>query len=410
MEQFFTFSATIAKNKGITSKSTLWKNAQKLFDEKKYLESFYETLNYIDPDLIKQYGNDNKTEFSFPQGSAVVIIKLIDGMIDIAAPFVKIPPSKYLPIFRKCIELNYNVMTLPQIVIKDDYLVFKYKMPLETCAPYKLYSVLRDIAQNADKYDDEFIEKFGAQRVIEPLITHYSDTELLNTLQISKSIASETLSYVNYYEGKRDFDGAFDALYIGLSRLDYYCQPSGLILTQKQDSVNALYNKNYDIVAKINPGKQFLQKIEAMSVDEFKKSCFISYSLISLKRSASREFIQDWINKHHYERIDSMFKKGDHLGSALSSAYALYAMLSVYKLDHNSSAAAEYALKQAAGKPWNEASEILMDVIDFFGSNEEEKYHEEESTMANNNVNNEQMKEAMSSYKSVLGSFMKMFN
>lgn len=411
MEQFFTFKPSIAKNMGITSKSSTWQNAQKLFNEKKYLDSFYETLNYIDPDLIKTYGNAAKTEFSFPQGSAVVIIKLIDDVIDITAPFVKIPPTKFLPIFRKCIELNYNVMTLPQIVIKDDYLVFKYKMPLETCEPYKFYSVLRDIAQNADKYDDEFIEKFGAQRVMEPLVTHYSDTELSDALQHCKLIANETLSYVSFYEGKRDFEAAYDSLYIGLNRLEYYCKPSGMLQSQVFDSLDALYNKNFDMVAKLKPGKQFLQKMESLTIDKFKESCFISYSLISIKRSANREFLQEWVNKYHYERIDSMLNKGDYLGSALSSGYALYTMLAGYKLDHNSTEAIEYALKHAEGKSWQEAAERLMEVIDFFADNEEDRYEATANVdMTDNSAYAEQMKAAMSGYQSALNSFMKMFN
>jgi hypothetical protein len=107
MNNSISFNPSIKTGVGQISDISKWENAKQLFDKGKFVESFYETLNYLDENLIKNYGNKEKTEFNFPQGSAVVIVKLIDNKVEITAPFVKIPAKKFLPIFRKCTELNF---------------------------------------------------------------------------------------------------------------------------------------------------------------------------------------------------------------------------------------------------------------------------------------------------------------
>lgn len=413
MNNSITFHKAVKGNTAQVSNPERWEKAKKLFDNGKYLESFYETLNYIDEHLISNYGNKEKTEFSFPQGSAVVIVKINNNIVEITAPFVRIPKTKYLPIFRRCTELNFKVMTLPQIVIKDDYLVFQYSMPIEMCEPYKLYDVLRDIAQNADKYDDEFVEKFGAERLIEPMITHFDNAKLTEILNNCKDIAKEALAHIQYFEGKRRMGNACDALYVGLKRIDYYCEPSGLFFKKLQDAINDMFDRNNDWIAKLKPGKQFLASIEKINIDEFKDAVFMGYSLIPLKRNASRAYLENWIESY-LEEAQNLYNNEDYISSTYYALYTLYSMLANFNMDENATKAIEYSLNKAAQKEWNEAAETLIAVLDFFYQNDSEEFDMEEELESTNNgfdmnAYMSQMGNFMQNYQSMIGNIMQSF-
>lgn len=413
MENCISFTKTVASGIKKFSDPKYWDNAKKYFDEGNYTNAFYATLNYIDEDLINKYGNANKTEFTFPQGSAVVIVKIEDSQVKITAPFVKIPNTKFLPIFRKCTELNFKVMTLPQIVIKDNYLIFQYTMPLDLCEPYKLYDVLRDIAQNADKYDDEFVEKFGAERIMQPMISNYDNSQIADILANCKAIAKEALSHIEYFESKRRMGNACDALFVGLKRIDYYCEPSGMMYKKLDDSLSEMFNGNNDWVGKLKIGKQFLASIDKISQEELQQDVFVGFSLMPLKRNASRNFLEEFIENHLNEAI-SLHNNADYISSTYYSLYTLYSILANYNLEENSKNAIEYSLKKAAGQPWEEASDTLLEVMDFFYQNNEEVFDmEEDNSQApafDMSAISGQMGDFMKNYQNMLGGFLQSFN
>lgn len=413
MENCVSFTKTVATGIKKFSNPKHWDNAKKLFDEGNYLNSFYATLNYIDEELISKFGNEDKTEFTFPQGSAVVKVKLEDKNVNITAPFVKIPETKFLPIFRKCTELNFKVMTLPQIVIQNDYLVFQYSMPLELCEPYKLYDVLRDIAQNADKYDDEFVEKFGAERIMEPMVTNYDNAKMADIVVNCKKIAKEALEHLNYFEGKRRMGNACDALYVGLKRIDYYCEPSGMFYKKIDDALAAMFNRNNDWIGKLKPGKQLLAAIDTMTEEDFKQDVFIGFSVMPLKRNASRNYLEEWIENHLNETI-SLHNSGDYISSTYYALYTLYSILANFNLEENSKKAIEYSLNKAAKQPWEDASDTLLEVMDFFFQNNQDEFNmegeEEVATEAfDMNALSGQMGDFMKNYQNMLGGLFQSF-
>lgn len=413
MENCISFTKTVATVFKKFSDPKEWEKAKKLFEEGNFVDSFYATLNYIDEELITKYGNAEKTEFTFPQGSAIVIVKLEDNQVKISAPFIKIPEKKFLPIFRKCSELNFKVMTLPQIIIQDNFLLFQYSMPIELCEPFKLYDVLRDIAQNADRYDDEFVEKFGAERIMEPMITNYEDPKLTEILTNCKAIAKETLANIDYFEGSRKMNTACDALFVGLKRLDYYCEPSGMLFNKLSDALNAMFNRENDWIAKLKTGKQFLNSVENITEETIKQDVFIGFSIMPLKRNASRNFLEDFIENNLNETI-SLHNSGDYVSSTYYGLYTLYLILADYNLEDNSRKAIEYSLKKAASQTWEEASDTLLEVMDFFFQNEQEEFEIEDDEVAQQpafdmSAMNNQVGDFMKNYQNLLGGFMQSF-
>lgn len=411
MNKCISFYKSLGNTAKQVSDPAKWDKAVKLFEEKKFKESFYATLGYIDENLINKFSNPEKTVFNIPQGSVVVTITIQGDTIFLSTPFVKIPQTKFMPIFRRCTELNFAVMTLPQIIIKDDFLVFEYKMPLDTCEPYKLYSALRDMALNADKYDDEFIEKYGAERIIEPLSTPLSADKMEACLTTIKAIAKEALTNSAYFEEKRNLTNACDAIFIGMKQIDYYCEPSGMFYKKLQDCVDNMFDRNKDILAKMKPGKQFLASIEKMTAEDLSDAVFYNYCLISIKRNMSRNGLSNWI-EDLYDSCAEYYKKDNFLSCGYLSLYTFYTILADFNLDEHTQKAIEYVLKTNAGKEFNDEScQVFLDLMDFFYDSDEEIYPNlvEENEPTSTSDAEAMMKNVMEQYQGVLGGFMKMF-
>lgn len=415
MHNCLSFTPTIQTSLHSKNNINKWNEAIDSFEKQEYRKSFYAVFDYLDENILQHYANADKTEIVIPQGSAVVIIQVTDSEIKIKAPFVQLPADKQLPILRKCTEINFSSMALPQIFLENNLLTISYTMAAELCEPYKLYDVLRDIAINADKYDDEFVTKFGAIRIIEPQVTDYQPKEFADIVATSKSIASEALEYATYFEGKRDLVLAGDALFIGINRLKYYGSPTGMISNKFSEAISNFYNRGNDMNTKIKIMRAALEAVKNISDEDAKATFYIAYQLIPIKGNASRNYLKDWIDAQ-YNDAESMFNKENYATATSYSLYTLYIILSDFNIDINSQQAIEYCLKYAAGKPWNEAAAILMKAMRFFYLNEEETIEMEQeeeviesvdASTADNYMEN--INSMMSQYKSMIGNFMQSF-
>lgn len=410
MQHCISFAPTVQKSLESKNNITRWNESLDLFEAKEYHKSIIAFFDYLDENILKHYANESRTQITIPQGSAVVIVDINEDTISIKAPFVKLPADKQLPILRKCVEINFGTLVLPQIFLENDVLTFNYSMPVALCEPYKLYDILRDIAINADKYDDEFVSKFGAVRLMEPQLTHYPEQELAGIFEATKSIANEGLEYAVFFEGKRDQTLCADALFIAINRIKYYCNPTGVLNNKLTEAVDGFYGRTLDMPGKIKLMRSVLEAVKAITIDEVKDSININYQFISPKGNASRSYLKDWIVKQ-YEDASSMYNK-EHYSTATSySLYTLYIILADFNIDENSRRAIEYTLKKAAGKPWQEAAALLMKCMDFFFHNNAEKLamdaeeiaaEEKEGYMGT--INN-----MVGQYKSALSNFMKGF-
>lgn len=414
MQSCLSFTPTIQQTLHSKNNITKWDEAVDSFEKKEYRKSFYAVFEYLDETILQHYANADKTEIVIPQGSAVVIIKITDEFIQIKAPFVQLPADKQLPILRKCTEINFSSMALPQIFLENNLLTVSCTMPVELCEPYKLYDVLRDIATNADKYDDEFVTKFAAVRIMEPQVTNYQPQEFATIVANSKSIATEALDYAAYFEGKRDLVLASDALFIGINRLKYYGNPTGMLSNKFSEAISSFYNRGNDMNTKIKIMRTALESVKNISDEDAKAAFHIAYQLIPVKGNASRSYLKDWIDAQ-YNDAESMFNKENYATATSYSLYTLYIILADFNIDANSQQAIEYCLKSAAGRPWNEAAAILMKAMRFFHLNEEETLEMEQeevletadASSADNYMKN--INSMMSQYKSMIGNFMQSF-
>ena len=140
-----------------------WDLATDAFDEKNYKEAVINTINYLNPSILKD--KDLKGDINITQmhGSTEVNITITDDSFLVKAPFLKMTnATNKIALQRKVAEVNFHPLTLVQIRQEDNAFMFEYKTDISLCNPYKIYDVLRDVCVYGDDYDDIFIDKYKA--------------------------------------------------------------------------------------------------------------------------------------------------------------------------------------------------------------------------------------------------------
>jgi hypothetical protein len=414
MNQCFSYYSSVAPNSYKEFNVALWDSCVENFEKGEFLQSLIDFLNYLDPNIYNQYSNIEKTIFTIPHGSAVVIVRIENDHLYIETPFVKLPETKFMPILRKSAEINFSFMTLPNIKLHENTLKFQYDMPLELCNPWKLYDILKNITFNADKYDDEFVTKFNAERIIEPIMTDYNPEKLAEILNTCKEIAKETLAYIQHFETKRNLNNAIDSIFIGISRIRLYCEPTGILLNKMNETIDVLYDRSNDLFDKIKAGKNLFTFIETIVNDQFKEYCAITFTLIPEKRSTNRSYLENWI-EGHLKNAEDAFDSDDFQGATFYALYALYYILSYFNIETEDKKIIEYGLNKSSEKPWKDASEALIEVMDFFFQNSgaafvfEEELETEPVVDFDMDTYMKTMEQSMGQYKEMMAGFMSSF-
>jgi len=393
MDKVQSFKRTLIPS---TSKiqTDIWDNVVELFEEKKYKESLLRLFDYVDQDIIIKRANLEKSEFKVPHGSVVVNIKIEGDQVNIEVPFLKLPTKNMIPLLRRVAEINFSPLNLATIVLEGEELVFRYSTVLELCEPWKMYYVLREICINADNYDDEFIQKFGATQLCEPNVSHYPNEkkeEIWNNFQF---LLTETKEYCDYFESKRQEGYLWDVLLQLLLNIDYYISPQGALRTEIEDVVSYMQNQNYSFHEKVEKGRSQFKKLQQISHDDFCSNLYISDLFIPIKYAASIENVRETFT-NQYETAKKEMSNSEFMGATLSIRYIfLYEFYYSFAPDDVVETMTT-ALEQSSGKSWNEAAKMLWPAMEKImtgqtiqTSNNEASIARNEAVFTSNNAEN----------------------
>lgn len=387
-----------------------WNSCVDNYEKENYQQSLVDFLNYLDPNIYEHYSNPEKTIFTIPHGSSIIILKVENNHLFIEAPFIKLPEAKFIPILRKCSEINFSYMTLPNIKLLDNEMKFVYDMPLELCNPWKIYDILQNVTFNADKYDDEFVTKFNAERMVEPMVTNYESDKLAEYLKVCKEIASERVENIQHFETKRNLNNAIDSIFIGISQIRLYCNPTGILLNKMDETIDTLYDRNINMIDKLKAGKVFFKFVEEIDMADFSDYCNITFNLISNKRNTNRTQLENWV-EDYLGNSEEAYSVENYIESAFNSYYALYYALSYFNIESRDEKVILYGLKEAAQKDWQEAAEILIEVLDFFYQNTGKDFVYKNTNHSNKQADDagESIQDYMKQYKNILSGFLSGF-
>ncbi len=358
MNNSYIFEKPIGGLIGLTDFTDRWQATLDTHNKKQYRETILNLLNYLDSEVVKKHGNKKGDEFSIPHGSIVINMKITDKDLEINAPFLSVPEKKVNALLRQIAEINFSVLFLTQIILEDEKLYFRIKIPLELCEPYKLYDILYEICINADHYDDLFIEKFEAQRIYTPKFVRYQEKELKAFYEKFMVHIKESIDYLEYFKEKRWFDIGVESGMISMMKIDYIFSPQGFLRTEIEKAINGSYAK-IPPAEKIENQLTFFNDFSALTFDKFSESIYKTEFLISVRRHASIPVIKKQLENYFYNAEKDIAAKG-YLSAAIFLLYDIYNLYYRFLVPRNTEETLNQGLKNSSGKDWKTAADELF--------------------------------------------------
>ena len=348
-------------------KESTWEKAMKLFDEGNYRDSILTVIDYANPLVRAKFGNPEQTKFNVGHGSAVVTVEIENNTFKVLTPFLKLPDNK-IPLLRRINEINFGVLSLPQIYLKGDELFFSYQCPLEMCYPFKIYEVLREICSNADFFDDEFVTQFGAKRIIEPKVIPYEPSQKEKAWEKFREYLDEAVQYIDYMQSKRMDGFIWDVLSIELRKIEYFVAPQGKLRNDIETAVKELGNNNLNFNERLNSGRRFLAQLQAVTKEAFMEDLYLTDVFIPYKYYSKIESIKENFG-NTLERAGKEMSGGDYLSSTFTMQYDLINLFYNNDLAPDVADFVERSLSEASGKEWKEAAGVLYNSLQSFVKN-----------------------------------------
>lgn len=334
-----------------------WGTVMKTYEEKKYRETVYAVLEYIQKGLSEQSLDAEKNKYAFPHGSIMVNLEIKDDHLYIDAPFLQIPAKYLIPLMRQVTELNFGTLVLAQIRMENDDIYFRYDTPLELCEPFKLYRVIEEICIQADYHDDKFIDRFGAQRFSKMQVEPFAADQMALSWEKFQAYLTDAFATHDYFISKRMDVFGWDAYYLAFTKIDYFMRPQGVLKSELEKAVRDL-NSNEPFNEKINKARKVAERFQKIDQSKFNESLYSSRQFISEKPSFDVSGIQNYLAKRHQTAKGEMDKK-DFLGATLTMLTGLYGLMYYYIIPQTSYNMVIEGLSRASDKPWADAAESL---------------------------------------------------
>ncbi len=341
----------------------LWDECLDTFDKKEYLKSFHLLMDYANAELRPKYGNAAGTSFKIPHGSIVLNLEIEGDSFSVKAPFLEVNQSSVVPLLRQICTLNFNNMDLAQIYLRDNRLDFEYSCKLNELNPYKMYYLLKEICMTGDKYDDEFVTKFGAKRVYEPIVKPFSPDKAERAYQVIQEFLKEALEYISYFESKRWYSMAWDMAGASLRKLDYYAHPQGQLINDLSQAISDMYDESISLPETVTRAKTYMQKLLDTDKATIMEDLYEVEFFISSKRRSTLQNIQENLEKVYDRSREGMANKA-YMGLSLDILFNFYNMYYYNDLQEDVSQVVADAMEKASGKTWDVAANALFGALD----------------------------------------------
>jgi hypothetical protein len=244
-------------------KVTRWTDADNLFKEKKYTDSFDAFFEYLRDDTAQNVvyeRNGAEGRFEFYQGSKIIRGNFTKEELKAEVTLARMPQAS-VPVMRRLLEMNFNLY-YSRFALENERLCMRFDSEIETATPSKLYYGFKELAIKADKQDDLLVQDFSMLQT--------ADSEHINTIpQAEKEIKAEylhkwilqTLDTITPLDADKFSGGIAYSLLALIYRIDYLLTPEGKLLSDLE-KIAAIYFKKDE--------RPVIEKNRDM-IEEFKK-------------------------------------------------------------------------------------------------------------------------------------------
>jgi hypothetical protein len=228
------------------AKVTRWTDADNLFKEKKYTDSFDAFFEYLRDDTIQNVvyeRNGAEGRFEFYQGSKIVRGSFTNEELRAEVTLARMPHAS-VPVMRRLLEMNFNLY-YSRFALENERLCMRFDSEIETATPSKLYYGFKELAIKADKQDDLLVQDFS--------MLHTADSEHINTIpQAEKEIKVEylhkwiqqTLDTISPLDADKFSGGIAYSLLALIYRIDYLLTPEGKLLSDLEKIAGIYFKKD----------------------------------------------------------------------------------------------------------------------------------------------------------------------
>jgi hypothetical protein len=240
------FFGRYSDNNKPVEKVNRWNDADSLFKEKKYTESFDAFFEYLRDDAIDNVAherNESNGRFHFYQGSKIVRGSYDNEHLHAEVTLAKMPTPN-VPVMRRLLEMNFNLY-YSRYALDDERLCMRFDSDIETANPSKLYYGLKELSTKADKQDDLLVQDFTALQTTdtEHIIEIPNEEKEIKYQWLQKWI-NETISYITTLDADK-FSGGIAYLLLALAyRIDYLIVPEGKVLHDLEKIVEIYFKKD----------------------------------------------------------------------------------------------------------------------------------------------------------------------
>jgi len=207
-----------------------WKRAETLYASGDYLQAWHAFFEYLrDPtvDNVHWDHRDDAVHFRIYQGSRTVTGRAYANGIEASAPVARLIHQS-VAVMRKLLEINYALNYSRFALSTDDLVTIRFEAPVAGGQPAKLYHALRELALNADYYDDPLMEEFSAlERVDGGRILRYGESESKTLREYFIRWITAALDDADRLDAEKQVGAISWILLAAANRIDYLLVPQG---------------------------------------------------------------------------------------------------------------------------------------------------------------------------------------
>ena len=281
-------------------KINLWNECEKLYNEKKYFESyklFFDYLKNSDSTNVFYSIDNGFFKFQLIQGSKE-IRGFFDGLKISAISVIAGFDNPNVAVFRRLMEMNYTLYYC-RYAVKDNKIVIKFDSNVLSCSPNKFYYGLHELAVRADRQDDTLISEFKTLKDVESKSIPYSNAQLDTMKKYYRKWINDVLEKVSGLN-KEQYSGGISYIYLNvLYRIDYLLTPQGIVLNEIQKMSWTYFNdKESPLLQKLDSLGEDLKKIKEYDDEKLERNFYSVISTFGTAPPAPKQSVDDSINNN----------------------------------------------------------------------------------------------------------------
>jgi len=277
-----------------------WDKSVNLFKEKKYLDAYLEFFNYLkdkETENVTYSKEGHRINFSFIQGSKIVHGTLNEREVQAEAEVARFEQQN-IAVMRKLLQENYYLY-FSKFAVRNDIYTLKYFSPVEDAHPSSMYYALKELATEADMWDDVLVAEFDSVQAINiEHIEEISNNEKQIKLKYFRKWINETINRVNDLDGDK-YTGPISYSLLTLAfKIFYLLAPEGTLLDDirfiqgifYQEDEHTPKEKNLMMLEEFN-------NLQAKSDEEILKSFYKVKATFAVTQPTTHAIVAEFIEK-----------------------------------------------------------------------------------------------------------------